>query len=105
MLQVNPALALTHLDLGIVDGEAGRNEDALRELDKAEKLMPNDVNVHWRLGRLYRVMGKNDQAKIELNKASNLNKAADDALYQKISNGNAHPPPSQEPSSPSADKP
>jgi hypothetical protein len=50
-------------------------------------------------------MGKNDQAKIELNKASSLNKAVDDALYQKISNGNAHPPPSQEPSNAPADKP
>lgn len=105
VLQLNPLLPLTYLDLGIVDSEAGRNEDALRELEKAEKLVPNDVNVHWRLGRLYRSMGKNDQAKIELNKASSLNKAVDDALYQKISNGNAHPLPSQEPSNAPADKP
>lgn len=105
VLKRNPELSLTYLDLGIVDSEAGRNEDALRELEKAEKLMPNDVNVHWRLGRLYKAMGKNEQAKMELKKASNLNKAADDALYQKISNGNAHPPPSQGPSKAPADRP
>jgi tetratricopeptide (TPR) repeat protein len=105
VLKRNPELPLTYLDLGIVDSEAGRNEDALRELDKAEKLMPNDVNVHWRLGHLYKAMGKNEQAKIELKKASNLNKAVDDALYQKISKGNAHPHPSQESSEAPADKP
>jgi tetratricopeptide (TPR) repeat protein len=93
----NPSIALDRLDLGIVYTETGRKEDALRELTAAEKLTPGDVNVHWRLGRLYRALGKTDEAKAEFEKAGKLNKAADEDLYKKIANGNARPPESQEP--------
>jgi tetratricopeptide (TPR) repeat protein len=95
VLKIDPSLALAHLDVGIIYAEDGHNEDALRELLIAEKQMPNEVNVHWRLGRLYRTMGKKDEAKAEFDKASSLNKAADEDLYKKISSGNAKPPESQ----------
>jgi tetratricopeptide (TPR) repeat protein len=91
-IQLDPAQPLAHLDLGIVLSDAGDNEGALRELTLAEKLNPNDVNVHWRLGRLYRTMGRTDEAKAELEKASRLNKAADEDLFKKMSNGRAKPP-------------
>jgi len=104
VVKLDPSLGLGHLDLGIVYTEAGRNEDALRELTLAEKLTPEDVDVHWRLGRLYRTLGKKDEAKAEFDKASTLNKAADQDLYKKIENGNAHPPPAQVPSGSPADK-
>ena len=101
VLKLDSGLGLGHLDLGIVLAQAGHNEDALRELTTAAKLMPEDVNVHWRLGRLYRTMGKMEEAKAEFVKASNLNKAADDALFNKINK--AHPkgqPPQQPPAEP-----
>jgi len=91
-LRLDPAQPLAHLDLGILLSDAGDNEGALSELTLAEKLNPNDVNVHWRLGRLYRTMGKKDEAKAEFDKASTLNKAADEDLYKKMSNGRARPP-------------
>ena len=94
-IKADPSLALAHLDLGIVDSEAGNKEEALRELALAEKMTPNDVDVHWRLARLYRSMGKKEEAKAEFDKASNLNKQADEALYKKIANGGAHPPQGQ----------
>jgi Flp pilus assembly protein TadD len=86
---------LIHLDLGIVYTEANRNQDALRELTEAAKLAPNDVNVHWRLGRLYRTMGRKVEAKAEFDKASTLNKAADEDLYKKIAAGKTKPPEAQ----------
>jgi tetratricopeptide (TPR) repeat protein len=91
-VRLDPAQPLAHLDLGILLGDAGDNEGALRELTLAEKLNPNEVNVHWRLGRLYRAMGRTDEAKAELEKASRLNKAADEDLFKKMSNGRAKPP-------------
>jgi tetratricopeptide (TPR) repeat protein len=104
-IKADPSLALAHLDLGIVYSEAGQNERALSELTAAEKMMPNDVNVHWRLARLYRTMGKKLEAKEEFDKASTLNKQADEDLYKKISNGHAHPPQGQtEPPAPPTDK-
>ncbi len=94
-VQMEPSASLAHLDLGIVYAEADRKEDALRELLLAAKLTPDDVNVHWRLGRLYRSMGRKEEAKAELDKASTLNKAADEDLYKKISAGQHKPPDAQ----------
>ena len=103
-LKVDPSLPLAHLDLGIVASEAGHNDVALRELTRAEKLMPDEVNVHWRLARLYRAMGKKEEAKAEFDRASSLNKQADESLFRKIANGNAHPPQGQTPPAPPSEK-
>lgn len=84
--KLDPTSSLAQLDLGIIDSNAGRNEYALRELQLAEKLQPNDVNAHWRLGHLYRTLGRKEDAKAEFDRASSLNKAADQDLYEKIAN-------------------
>jgi Tfp pilus assembly protein PilF len=88
--------------LGIVYTELDSKQDALRELELAEKLNPNDVNVHWRLARLYRATGKADEAKAEFEKAGKLNQAADDDLYKKIANGRPRPPQTQDAPAPDA---
>jgi tetratricopeptide (TPR) repeat protein len=80
LVKNNPANEMARLDLGVVYTEDGHMTEALRELKAAEVLKPNDVNVHWRLGRLYKSMGKTAEAKSEFDQAQNLNKAADDAL-------------------------
>jgi len=85
-VESDPSMWLGDLDLGVIDADAGNNNQALVELETAERLKPDEVNVHWRLGRLYRAMGRKDDAKAELERASNLNKAADEDLYQKINN-------------------
>ncbi len=95
VLKLDPTVPLAHLDLGIVASENGRNDEALREYLLAAKKMPNDVNVHWRLARLYRTMGRKDEAKAEFDKASTLNKQADDDLYNKIQESGKRPPPQQ----------
>jgi tetratricopeptide (TPR) repeat protein len=100
VVKASPEIGLGHLDLGIVYSEAERNEEAMRELSLAAKLMPDDVNVHWRLGRLYRALGKRDEAKVEFDKASKLNKAVDEDLHNKIAN--AHARPAQTPDTPVA---
>jgi tetratricopeptide (TPR) repeat protein len=97
---IDAGLPLGHLDLGILDADAGRREEALRELNAAAKLDPNDVNVHWRLGRLYRVMGKTAEAKAEFAKASSLHQATDKALLDRMSGGHAPPPQDQTPAPP-----
>ena len=75
VVKSDPGIFMGRLDLGVVDAETGRNQDALRELKAAEALNPKDVDVHWRLGRLYRSMGETAEAKREFDKASSLNKA------------------------------
>ena len=85
LVRSDPTISLGRLDLGIVYVECGDKEDALREFKAAAALKPDDVNVHMRLGRLYRSMGKTAEAKNEFDKASSLNKAADAALVDVMS--------------------
>jgi len=88
---LDPGLELAHLDLGILNADAGRNADALHELKAALKLDPDDMNAHWRLARLYQAMGNKDEAKAEFDKASNLHKARNNALLDRMSGGHAQP--------------
>jgi len=83
-IRVDSAIELAHLDLGSIDADAGRPQEAERELMAAARLAPNDVNVHWHLARLYRSMGKQDQARAEFDKARNITQAADAALIDKL---------------------
>jgi tetratricopeptide (TPR) repeat protein len=85
LVKVSPDNSMEHLDLGIVYAEQDRKEDALAEFKVAAKLSPSDVNVHWRMARLYRSLGKNAEAKVEFEKANSLNKAADEHLLQVMS--------------------
>jgi tetratricopeptide (TPR) repeat protein len=78
--KINPGIALIHLDLGIVYGDAGRRDDAVRELKLAETLDPDNQNVHWRLGHIYQIAGNKDEAKAEFDKLHSLKNAIEDAL-------------------------
>ena len=64
-IRIKPSLARAHLDLGILYTDAGRHQDALRELKVAARLSPEDPNVHWRLARLYQAMGEKEEAGAE----------------------------------------
>jgi len=97
-IALDAALELPYLDLGIMDADADRNAEALRKFQTAVKLAPDDVNVHFRLGRLYRAMGRTDEAKAEFAKTSSLHKATNDALLQRMSSG--HPRPAGDPATP-----
>jgi len=88
-IRINPRIEMAHLDLGILYVNAGRRDDALRELKVAAKLSPDDVNVHWRLARLYQAMGRKDEADGEFHKTSSLTKAANDSVSSKIDNAHA----------------
>jgi len=102
-VSLDPSLGLAHLDLGILAANDGRNDDALQQFLAAEKFIPNDVNVHWRLGRLYRTMGKKEEARIELEKASTITRSADQELYKKM-NPQAKPAAGQMPAPPADQK-
>ena len=83
-IRMDPKIELAHLDLGILYSDAGRRDDALREMKIAERLNPDDQNVHWRLGRFYKALGKNDKAKAEFDKTRSLQKAADQTVFNKL---------------------
>ena len=71
-------------DLGILDSDAGQYEDALRYLQQAAKQQPDEVNIHMRLGRVYKSMGRTEEAKAEFAKANNITHAVDEDLIRKM---------------------
>jgi tetratricopeptide (TPR) repeat protein len=83
-IAIDSKIQLAHLDLGTLYIDAGRNDDALRELKIAEQLDPNDQNVHFRLGRFYKSLGRNDEANAEFEKTKSLQKARDESLAKKL---------------------
>jgi tetratricopeptide (TPR) repeat protein len=86
LVKSDPGISMGRLDLGIVYAESRDNENALREFKAAVALKPDDINVHMKLGRLYRSMGKIVEAKAEFDKARSLNKTADAGLVDVMSN-------------------
>lgn len=83
-VQLDPHIERARLDLGVLDADAGKPEDAVREFKTAESLNPGDPDVHWRLARLYQAMGKKQEAKIEFDKTSSLHKADNDSVFSKL---------------------
>ncbi len=90
-VQLDPSLWRAQLDLGILESDAGHLQEALKLLGSAVRLNPSDVNIHWRLARLYQAMGRKDEAKAEFAKAKSMNKTADEELLRKMSSGQAKP--------------
>lgn len=82
--RIDPSIALAHLDLGIVYGNQGKKDEALRELKIAEKLEPRESTIHWQLGRLYQSMGQKAEAKAEFEKTRNLQNATQQSLREKM---------------------
>jgi tetratricopeptide (TPR) repeat protein len=96
-IRLDAGRELAHLDLGVLYADAGRKDDALREMKEAAKVAPEDVTVHWRLGRLLKTMGKQEEAKAEFAKASSITKAADDKLIDQMSGTRGPPAQEQQP--------
>lgn len=84
-MRLNPKQELPYLDLGILDAAAGHRENALHDFKAALRLNPTDVQIHWRMARLYQSMGMAEEAKAEFAKTKNLNKAADQSVLDKLS--------------------
>jgi tetratricopeptide (TPR) repeat protein len=103
-LQIDPNMELLHLDLGILNSDAGHQEDALRELKVAAKLDPSDANVHWRLARLYKAMGKTAEANAEFEKTSSLHKAENATIFEQLDRARTKGKPAAESQDAPADK-
>jgi Flp pilus assembly protein TadD len=61
-LKLDPTFYKAHYFMGLVDKNAGRYEDAARELESVAARFPEDRVVHNVLGRLYLLLGQYDQA-------------------------------------------
>jgi tetratricopeptide (TPR) repeat protein len=85
-VELQPADADAKLGLAKTLIEMNQNDKALTLLEDAAKLEPTNAVVHYRLGVLYRKMGRADEAKreIELYKKYKETKEKLRALYQEM---------------------
>ncbi len=80
-LRMDPDSSMLHLNLGNLQDQAGKKEDALKSYLKALALDPGSLNALYNLGLLYDELGKNQEAKQAFEAALKL--APDDAETQK----------------------
>jgi tetratricopeptide (TPR) repeat protein len=78
-------IRIAYLDLGTIYQDQKRYDEALAALQRAAKLDTDQPDIHFRLGNLYRVMGKTEMAEQEFAKFRTLHQRADDALLKKLS--------------------
>ena len=83
-IQLNTGIERAHLDLGILNADGGKRDEALREFKTAARLSPGDPDVHWRLARLYQAMGRKEEAKVEFDKTSSLHKAENESVFSEL---------------------
>jgi tetratricopeptide (TPR) repeat protein len=88
-LRLNSRQELPWLDLGILDA-AGDQKAALHDFEQADHIAPSDVQVHWRLARLYQAMGRRAEAHAEFEKTKTLTRAADKTVMEKLQAGRLH---------------
>jgi tetratricopeptide (TPR) repeat protein len=83
-IQLDPGIEIAHLDLSVLFSDADKREDEIRELKIAERINPNDQEVHWRLGRFFKSIGKSQEATAEFAKTKQLQKAADQTVFEQL---------------------
>jgi len=89
-VRLNRDIRVAHVDLGSIYLLRKRYPEALAELRLAVKLDPEQPDAHFRLGRLYQVMGNTVAAKQEFAKVQSIHQKSTDDALQKMTGG---PPP------------
>jgi tetratricopeptide (TPR) repeat protein len=75
-LAMCPSLSEARLDRGRLLLRLHREQEALADLQRAEKATPNDPMIHFSLAQAYRALGKADEARTELETFRKLDSAA-----------------------------
>jgi tetratricopeptide (TPR) repeat protein len=83
-IRIQSSIELAYVDLGTAYQGEGRNDDSLREFKEAEQRDPTDPTVHWRLGKLYRAMGRRVEANAELDKTQGLLAKRNESLREQM---------------------
>jgi tetratricopeptide (TPR) repeat protein len=86
-IQLQKDLRLAYFDLGVVDVDEKRNEDAVAAFQRAEQLDPSQPDAHYRLARVYMALGEKEKADQEFATTRNLHTKSDETLIQKVSGG------------------
>ncbi len=69
-----------------------RNQEALAAFLRAEQLDPMEPDAHYRLARIYTVLGEKQKADLEFAKTKDLHSRTAESLIQKVSGNSGAPP-------------
>jgi len=89
-IRMNAEIRLVHVDLGVIYAQQKRNPEAIAEFRTAVKLDPEQPDAHFRLGRLYQMMGNTTAANLEFAKVRSIHQKTSDEALEKMTGG---PPP------------
>lgn len=78
-------LRIAYVDIGAILTQQKQYQDAFAALRRAEKLDSQQPDVHYRLGRLYQLMGDTEKARIELAQVQQLQQKAEESIADKMS--------------------
>ena len=79
-LELCPDLEQAHLDRGDALVKLGRNQEAIRELETAERANPGDPMPHFYLARAWKALGDSGRMKTEMETYAKLQAAASAAV-------------------------
>ena len=68
-----PTDAEAHCNLGVIYGQQGRTDEAIREYQAALRINPDYDEAHYNLGVIYRQQGRIDEAIREYQAALRIN--------------------------------
>ena len=71
-LQLDPAAALNHQNLGRALLAIGNSAEGIVELEAAAKITPDDPRIHFQLGHAYRDAGQPEKARVEFDLSKQL---------------------------------
>jgi tetratricopeptide (TPR) repeat protein len=84
-ISFKPDLRVAYLDLGTVLAEQKQYTDAISAFQRAIALDPNEPDAHYRLGRVYRTMGRMAESEKEFAKVKSIHQKTEDDLVRKMS--------------------
>jgi len=85
---VDPALAFLHVNISDELLRQGEFDEALNQLEKALKINPNSAENHYKLGNLFKMKGKLEEANHRYNESLRI-----DPEYYKAKNALSEPAP------------
>ncbi len=84
-IALKPDLRIGYVDLGVVLAEQKQNPEAIAAFERAIALDPDEPDAHYRLGRLYRAMGKTAESDKEFAKVKSIHQKSEDDVARKMS--------------------
>ena len=83
-IQLKPDLRFAYVDLGTIFTRQKNYDEAINALQKAMELDPAEPDAHYRLARIYQILGNTAEAKREFAKVERHYEKKDESLVGKL---------------------